>query len=125
MDDGLMTDPARMELASRLIASLKAKPDVARRVSQIDVHDVHNAEVILAGGDAGRAGEAAGLLEAIRPRVEEQRLLRNVVFRFLLAPARAAHATSSSGRSWMARNKTSWVFMPLRPSRPARARNST
>jgi hypothetical protein len=48
------------------------------------------AEVILAGGDAGRAGGAAGLLEAVRPQVEEQRLFGDVVFRFLLASARAA-----------------------------------
>lgn len=51
------------------------------------------AEVIL-GGDAGRPGEAAGLLEAVRPQVEEQRLFRNVVFRFLLASGRAARLRS-------------------------------
>ena len=52
VDDGLTTDPARTELAARVIAALKAKPDVGRRVSQIDVHDVHNAGVILAGDGA-------------------------------------------------------------------------
>jgi hypothetical protein len=54
------------------------------------VAELRLAEVILAGGDAGRAGGAADLLEAVRPQVEEQRSFRNVVFRFLLASARAA-----------------------------------
>jgi cell division septal protein FtsQ len=49
--DGPTTDPARAELAARVIAALKAKPDVARRLSQIDVSDLHNAQVIL-NGDA-------------------------------------------------------------------------
>ena len=53
------------------------------------VAELRLAEVILAGGDAGRAGEA-GLLEAVRPQVEEQRLFRNVVYRFLLVSAGAA-----------------------------------
>ena len=52
VDDRLTTDPARTELAARVIAALKARPDVGRRVSQIDVHDVHNAGVILAGDGA-------------------------------------------------------------------------
>ena len=36
-------DEARAELAARLILSFKAKPDVARRLSQIDVTNPHNA----------------------------------------------------------------------------------
>ena len=36
-DSGAMTDEARAELAARVIAALKAKPDIARRLSQIDV----------------------------------------------------------------------------------------
>jgi cell division septal protein FtsQ len=47
-DTGL-TDAARLDLAARVIAAVRAKPDVARRVSQIDVSDVHNAAVILTG----------------------------------------------------------------------------
>ncbi len=48
----VLTDEARAELASRVIAAVKAKPEIARRLSQIDVSDLHNAEVILAGDPA-------------------------------------------------------------------------
>lgn len=51
-EGGSMTDPARAELAARIIASLKARPDLARKVSQLDVADLHNASVILAGDPA-------------------------------------------------------------------------
>jgi hypothetical protein len=51
-DGGGMTDVARAELAARLIAALKAKPDIARRLSQVDVADLHNASVILEGDPA-------------------------------------------------------------------------
>ena len=51
-DGGGMTDEARAELAARLIAALNAKPDVARRLSQVDVGDLHNASVILEGDPA-------------------------------------------------------------------------
>ncbi len=47
-----MTDEPRAELAARLIAALKAKPAIAKRLSQIDVADVHNATVILTGDAA-------------------------------------------------------------------------
>jgi cell division septal protein FtsQ len=49
---GGMTDEGRADLAARVIASLHAKPDIARRLSQLDVNDVHNATVILAGDPA-------------------------------------------------------------------------
>jgi cell division protein FtsQ len=42
--------PAR--LAARLMAALRARPEVASRVSQIDVRDLHNAAVILNGDPA-------------------------------------------------------------------------
>jgi len=51
-DDGLLTDEPRAELAARLIAALKTKPDVARRLSQVDVSELHNATVILSGDAA-------------------------------------------------------------------------
>ncbi len=51
-DGGGMTDEARAELAARLIAALAAKPEIARRLSQVDVTDLHNASVILAGDPA-------------------------------------------------------------------------
>jgi cell division protein FtsQ len=46
------TDSARAELAARVINALKAKPDVARRLSQVDVSDLHNAQVIVTGDAA-------------------------------------------------------------------------
>jgi cell division protein FtsQ len=49
---GTMTDASRADLAARLIASVAAKPAIARRLSQIDVSDAHNASVILTGDSA-------------------------------------------------------------------------
>ena len=43
---GPVMDP-RGELAARVIQALRASPAIARRVSQVDVHDVHNAAVIV------------------------------------------------------------------------------
>ena len=51
-DDGLLTDRLRGELAARVIAAVKARPDIARRLSQVDVADLHNAAVILTGDPA-------------------------------------------------------------------------
>jgi len=58
--DGLTTsaggeqtaDAARADLVARLIASVSTKPDIAQRLSQIDVSDEHNASVILSGDPA-------------------------------------------------------------------------
>jgi cell division protein FtsQ len=50
--DGSATDEARADLAARLIGALGAKPDIARRLSQVDVSDLHNASVILDGDSA-------------------------------------------------------------------------
>ena len=52
IDGGTMTDGPRAELASRVIAALKSKPEIAGRVSQIDVRDLHNVSVILSGDAA-------------------------------------------------------------------------
>jgi cell division protein FtsQ len=51
-DSPTMTDETRADLAARLIAAIKAKPAIARRLSQIDVSDAHNAKVILSGDPA-------------------------------------------------------------------------
>jgi cell division protein FtsQ len=51
-DGGSLTDEARAEFAARVIASLRVKPQIARRLSQIDVADLHNALVILNGDPA-------------------------------------------------------------------------
>lgn len=45
--DGALVDETRAALAARLLAALQAHPDLASRVSQIDVTDRHDAVVIL------------------------------------------------------------------------------
>ena len=45
-------DEARAQLASRVIAALATRPELAARVSQIDVSDAHDAVVILEGDTA-------------------------------------------------------------------------
>jgi cell division septal protein FtsQ len=47
-----LVDSARAELAARVVAAVRGRPDVARQVSQIDVADLHNAAVILSGDPA-------------------------------------------------------------------------
>jgi cell division protein FtsQ len=49
---GLLIDDARASLASRLLTSLRAKPELARRVSQVDVTDPRDAVLILEGDTA-------------------------------------------------------------------------
>jgi cell division protein FtsQ len=51
-DDGPVADEARAELASRVIGAVKANPEIAGRLSQIDVTDLHNATVIVNGDPA-------------------------------------------------------------------------
>jgi cell division protein FtsQ len=48
-DGASAVDETRAQLASRLITALQARPDLAERVSQIDVSDAHDAVVILDG----------------------------------------------------------------------------
>ena len=45
-------DPARADLASRVIASLGQRQQIASRLSQVDVSDVHDAVVLLDGDSA-------------------------------------------------------------------------
>jgi cell division protein FtsQ len=51
-DSDSMTDHARADLAARVIDALRSKPQIARRLSQIDVADLHNVAVILTGDPA-------------------------------------------------------------------------
>lgn len=77
---GPRPDAARAELAARLIVSLGSRPEIARRVSQIDVSDLHNAAVILSGDPAvlyvgedrflPRLQSYLDLVEALRERVQ-------------------------------------------------------
>ncbi|HUK33582.1 MAG TPA: FtsQ-type POTRA domain-containing protein [Vicinamibacterales bacterium] len=50
--DGSAGDAPRAELASRIMMALRARPDLASKLSQIDVTDLHNASVILSGDPA-------------------------------------------------------------------------
>lgn len=51
-DGGTLVDPLRAEFAGRVIAAVSARPEIARRVSQIDVSNLHDAVVILEGDTA-------------------------------------------------------------------------
>ncbi len=46
-DGGALIDAARTEFAGRVVGALASRPELARRVSQIDVADLHDAVVIL------------------------------------------------------------------------------
>jgi cell division protein FtsQ len=50
--ENAMADEARADLAARVIAALKAKADIGRRLSQVDVSSLHDAAVILSGDTA-------------------------------------------------------------------------
>jgi cell division septal protein FtsQ len=79
--NGTMTDETRAELAARVITELKSRPNVAMRVSQVDVTDVHDAAVILSGDRAviqlgedqflQRLQAYLDLAPALRERVEQ------------------------------------------------------
>ena len=51
-DGGSIVDIARAEFAARVVAALSTRPELARRVSQIDVADLHDAVLILDGDPA-------------------------------------------------------------------------
>jgi cell division septal protein FtsQ len=66
-DGSSAVDQARSRLAARLIDGLASRPDIADRVSQIDVSDPHDAVVILDGDTVMlRLGE-----EAFADRIQE------------------------------------------------------
>jgi len=50
--NGSTTDGARADLAARVIAAVRSRPELAKRLSQSDVTDLHNASVILSGDPA-------------------------------------------------------------------------
>jgi cell division protein FtsQ len=49
---GAGIDEARAALAGRLLSAVRTAPDIVRRVSQVDVTDLHNASVLLTGDSA-------------------------------------------------------------------------
>ncbi|MCX6550326.1 MAG: FtsQ-type POTRA domain-containing protein [Acidobacteria bacterium] len=88
--DGLVTDPSalplkldrsRSQLVMRLIGELRTRPDLSRRVSQVDVRDAHDVHVILDGDSAiirlgdsqfvERLDSYVGLQAALRERVPD------------------------------------------------------
>jgi cell division protein FtsQ len=74
-----VVDVARAEFAARVLSALAARPELAKRISQLDVSDVHNAVVILDGDTAllrlgerdfaERLQQYADLAPALRARV--------------------------------------------------------
>jgi cell division protein FtsQ len=70
------TDPARADLAAHVAAALKASPDVGPRLSQIDVRDVHNAQVILSGDPAVISLGESQFLERLENYLELASTLR-------------------------------------------------
>jgi cell division protein FtsQ len=80
-DGAPAVDEAKAFLAARLIMALQARPDLAAKVSQIDVSDAHDAVVILDGDTAmlrlgedefvDRLQEYLDLGPALRERVAE------------------------------------------------------
>jgi cell division protein FtsQ len=78
---GPLVDEARVHLAARLLNDMTRRPDLARRISQVDVSDAHNAVVILDGdtarlrlGDREFAERLQGYIDlgpALRERVAE------------------------------------------------------
>ena len=79
-DGGPIVDAARAEFAARVIGALAARPELAKRVSQIDVADLHDAVLILDGdpallrlGDAefvARLQQYIDLAPALRERLD-------------------------------------------------------
>lgn len=80
-EGGLLIDEARAALAMRLLSSLQSRPDLAKRVSQIDVTDLRDVVVVLKGdtvlvriGDeqfAERIQSYLDLAPALRERVPD------------------------------------------------------
>jgi cell division protein FtsQ len=80
-DSALLVDEKRAALAMRLISALQARPDLAKRISEIDVNDVHDAVLILKddtamiriGEDqfAERIQSYIDLMPALRERVPD------------------------------------------------------
>jgi cell division septal protein FtsQ len=78
---GLLIDESRAALAARLLASLHARPDLAKRISQVDVTDAHDGVVILKDDPAlvrlgddefvDRLQSYLDLAPALRDRVSE------------------------------------------------------
>jgi len=113
---GSPADAARAELASRIIAAVRTRPELAKKVSQVDVSDMHNASVILSGDPAviylgddnfvQRLQSYVDLAAALRERVSS---IDYVDLRFddrvYVRPAGAVRSTDISSRATQALSK--------------------
>jgi cell division septal protein FtsQ len=69
-------DAERANLAARVIGDLAARPEIARRLSQLDVGDVRNAVAILAGDPAAIHLGAERFLQRLQGYLELSEALR-------------------------------------------------
>jgi cell division septal protein FtsQ len=76
---GPALDPRRAELAARVIDAVAERTDLARRLSQIDVADLHDAVVLLEGDSALVHLGDERFLERLRSYVELASALRERV----------------------------------------------
>jgi cell division protein FtsQ len=72
-------DPARAELAARVVNTFRARPEIARRLSQIDVGDLRDAQVILSGDAAVISLGDGQFLERLQNYLELATALRDRV----------------------------------------------
>jgi hypothetical protein len=91
------------EMALRETLRLSAESRIGRS-GTTGTPDLRLAEIILLRGDLRRLDEVAALLDDVEPEVRSQSIMRNVVFRFLLASARLAHRRSDPGAAELARH---------------------
>lgn len=75
-DGSSAVDERRARLAARLIAELQTRPDLAGRVSQIDVSDAHDAVVMLTGETVMLRLGAEGFVERIQEYLDLSPALR-------------------------------------------------
>src|SRR4029077_20134459 len=80
-EGGSATDAARADLAARVIAAVRSKPEIAKKLSQIHVRNLHNGSGIVGGDPAvlylgddqflQRLQSYVDLAPALRERVAE------------------------------------------------------
>jgi hypothetical protein len=90
------------ELAFRETVRLCAESPIGRS-GTTGTPDLRLAEIILLRGDARRLDDVAALLDDAEPEVRGQSIMRDVVFRFLLASAQLADLRSDPRAAELAR----------------------
>ena len=76
-DGGTLIDAARAEFAARVLGALAARPDIAKRVSQVDVSDLHDAVAILDGDSALLRLGDTGFVERLQQYIDLAPALRD------------------------------------------------